>query len=298
MASQKRDRAGVPVRRGRAVLSLAGLGLLALALAGCDQGQAMRFGWPAGVTVQSQWMLRLWVDSTIAALAVGVLVWGLMFWAIIAYRRRAGDPEIPVQTKLNLPIEILYTIAPLLIVVVLFYYTAVVETDVNKEDANPDVTISVVAFKWNWRFGYNDQRGQDGHDVETVGSSDQIPVLVLPTGKTVKFIETSEDVIHSFWVPDFLFKRDVIPGHPNSFQVTITQTGNFVGRCAELCGTYHSNMNFEVRAVSPTMYQQYLTLREQGLSNPDALEKLQGKAMRYAVTTHPFNTDRRDTSAS
>jgi cytochrome c oxidase subunit 2 len=90
----------------------------------------------------------------------------------------------------------------------------------------------------------------------------------------------------------------VIPGHPNSFQVTIIQAGNFVGRCAELCGTYHSNMNFEVRAVSPQMYQQYLTLRKQGLSNPDALEKLQGKAMRYAVTTHPFNTDRRDTGAS
>jgi len=110
---------------------------------------------------------------------------------------------------------------------------------------------------------------------------------VLPTNEKVRFIENSDDVIHSFWVPDFLFKRDVIPGRTNSFEVTIDRQGAFVGRCAEFCGTYHSAMNFEVRAVSPADYQRYISARAAGMTTGQALQAIGLPAT--AVTTHPFN---------
>ena len=85
-------------------------------------------------------------------------------------------------------------------------------------------------------------------------------MLVIPLDKRVRIVEVSKDVIHSFWVPEFLFKRDVIPKpDPNQFEFTATQIGHYVGRCAELCGTYHSQMNFEVRVVSDDDYAKYLT---------------------------------------
>src|SRR5690606_25409596 len=111
---------------------------------------------------------------------------------------------------------------------------------------------SVQASKWNWTFAYPDTLGADGQPVATTGASDYIPVLVVPTGTRIEFVEHSADVIHSFWVPELLFKLDVFPGNiVNRFETTINTEGAWVGRCAELCGTYHYGMNFEVRAVSP-----------------------------------------------
>jgi cytochrome c oxidase subunit 2 len=264
-------------------------GLLAVTLAGCSTEEVLRFGWPEGITPQAEAMRELWTWSVIAALVVGVLVWSLMFWVVIRYRRR-GD-ELPVQTRFNLPIEVLYTVAPVLIVCVLFYYTAITQTYVDDKAENPDVTVSVVGFKWNWQFAYPEELGSDGRAVQVVGTTEQVPVLVLPTGKRVRFVETSNDVIHSFWVPEMLFKRDVIPGRTNEFEIdSIDRTGAYVGRCAELCGTYHSNMNFEVRAVSPEDFDSYIEARKQGASVGDALRQIGEEPL--ATTTKPFNTDR------
>lgn len=271
-------------RLRRAVRLGVPLALLAVTAAGCDTQQVLRLGWPNGVTQQAQRMLHLWQGSVVAALAVGFFVWGLIFWSVIRYRKRTD--ELPPQVHYNLPIEVLYTIVPFLIVAVLFYYTAIDESYVDKESPKPDVTVHVVAFQWNWKFSY-DRRDKSGNIIETIGTNSQIPILVLPTNEKVRFIENSDDVIHSFWVPDFLFKRDVIPGRTNSFEVTIDRQGAFVGRCAEFCGTYHSAMNFEVRAVSPADYQRYLTARAGGLSTGQALQAIGLPAT--AVTTHPFN---------
>jgi cytochrome c oxidase subunit II len=127
--------------------------------------------------------------------------------------------------------------------------------------------------------------------VETVGNSEEIPILVLPTEQTIRFEVASADVIHSFWVPEFLFKLDVIPGNENGrdnvFEVTVTEPGAYVGRCAELCGTYHAYMNFEVRAVSAEAYDDYLAAREDGASTAEALESI-GEAPTATVTT-PFD---------
>lgn len=279
-------------RAGRlAGLGVGGAALLTL-LAGCDIGSTFHgFGWPEhGISAQSRRMYDVWIGSVIAALIVGIFVWGLIFWCIVRYRRR-GD-ELPVQTRFNMPMEFLYTIAPILVVCVLFYYTAVVQTDVDRVSKNPDVTVEVVAFKWNWQFNYRDGVGPDAKTIaSTLGTSDVIPVLVLPTGKTIRFEETSRDVIHSFWVPELLFKRDVFPGNVrNQFEVTIDRTGAYVGRCAELCGTYHSMMNFEVRAVSPDKYDQFLVAKRDGRSTQEALAAIGEQPL--AETTHPFATKR------
>jgi cytochrome c oxidase subunit 2 len=132
--------------------------------------------------------------------------------------------------------------------------------------------------------------------VETLGSSTEIPILVLPTGKRIEFQIASADVIHAFWVPEFLFKRDVMPDpqanhSDNVFQITeINKTGAFVGRCAEMCGTYHSMMNFEVRVVEPNDFKAYLQQRMAGKTNAEALQAINQSPT--AVTTHPFDTRR------
>ena len=299
-------------RGGRAVLLA---GALALVLTGCsahDAEKKLRFGWPTGVTKQAEKMRVLWTWSGVAALCVGVLVWGLIFWCCIRYRKR--NDELPRQTKYNLPIELVYSLAPFIIIAGLFYRTVIVEDDVNKLSKNPDVLVQVDAFKWNWQFEY-----LDSHDTKTVyssdkktplstvGSDDEIPVLVLPKGEKVQIIEHSEDVVHSFWVPEFLFKRDVIPYGPdhtaedNRFEFTAVQNGSYVGRCAELCGTYHSQMNFEVRIVDPAVFDKYLAaLDKAGMDNParqSVALQAAGMAPR-ATTTYPFNTDRTARSAS
>ncbi|MBG6138658.1 aa3-type cytochrome oxidase subunit II [Longispora fulva] len=274
----------------RRIAGLAGGGIaLVMLLGGCTVDDAFHFGWPkGGITPQSQRMYDLWIGSVVAAFVVGILVWGLIFWCIVRYRKK-GD-ALPPQTRYNAPMEVLYSVLPFLIVAVLFYYTAIAQTYVNKIDPNPAVTVEVVAFKWNWQFRYLGQNGPDGQPVDTIGSTDYVPVLVVPVGKTIEFKQVSKDVIHSFWVPELLFKRDQIPGVTNKFQVKVEKTGAFVGRCAELCGTYHSMMNFELRAVTPENYEKFLAAKKAGKSTPEALEAA-GEAP-IAVTTDPFKTKR------
>ncbi|WP_341716981.1 cytochrome c oxidase subunit II [Micromonospora sp. FIMYZ51] len=281
--------------RGRRAGRLAGLGFggasLLVLLTGCDVHSAFSFGWPQGITPEARRMYDLWIASCIAALAVGAFVWGLIFWCVVRYRKRGN--ELPVQTRYNLPMEFLYTIAPVLIVSVLFYYTAVVQTDVVKTTNNPDVTVEVVAFKWNWQFNYRDGEGPDANTTASVlGTSEVIPILVLPTDRSIRFEETSKDVIHSFWVPEMLFKRDVFPGNiRNVFEVSSLESeGAYVGRCAELCGSYHAFMNFELRVVSPENFDRFLAAKQGGASTQDALTSIGEEP--YAVTTRPFETRR------
>jgi cytochrome c oxidase subunit 2 len=284
---------------------LVGLGVGAVTLptllGGCslsEFGEAFgNFGWPAGgLTSQSTRMYDLWIGSVIAALVVGFFVWGLIFWCVVRYRKR-GE-QLPSQTRYNVPMEFLYTVVPFLIVAVLFYYTAIVQTEVDKTSRNPDVTVEVIAFKWEWQFNYRDAPGEDAQTVaSTTGNTGYIPVLVLPTNRTIRFEEHANDVIHSFWVPELLFKRDVFPGDVrNVFQVTLEREGAYVGRCAELCGTYHSQMQFELRAVPPEQYDRFIAAKRAGQSTPDALSSIGEEP--YAVTTHPFDTDRAKRSAS
>jgi cytochrome c oxidase subunit II len=292
--------------RPRAAARIAGLGLgagaLLMLLSGCSEesfGKAFgNFGWPSnGISLQAHKMYDLWIASATAALVVGIFVWGLIFWCIIRYRKR-GD-ELPVQTRFNMPMEVLYTVTPILVVVVLFYYTAIVQTSVDKLSKNPDQIVQVTAFKWQWEFDYRDGMGpQANTTVSTVGSADVIPLLVLPVGEKIRFEETSKDVIHSFWVPELLFKRDVFPGSiRNVFEVTLDKTGRYVGRCAELCGTYHAFMQFELVAVTPDQFNTYMAARKSGQSVQQGMAAIGFTGdQEYAVTTKPLNTRRQASS--
>jgi cytochrome c oxidase subunit 2 len=258
----RRDRLAPPRRLGRGALRAAALGvLLVVSTTGCEMS---RFGYPKGITVQSKYLLRFWQGSVIASLAVGVFVWGLIFIAIIAFRRRASD-ELPRQVQYNLPVEILYTLVPVIIVVGLFYYTARDESREDRLTKNPGTVVQVVAFRWGWTF--NTLRS-DGRPVSlsVTGRPSQPAQLILPENRNIRFDLVSEDVVHSFWVPEFLFKRDVIPGRVNQFEVTINKTGTYVGRCAELCGVDHDRMNFSIKVLPEAQYDAFVathsTLRQ------------------------------------
>ncbi|QDQ93448.1 cytochrome c oxidase subunit II [Rhodococcus sp. WB9] len=342
------------VAQGR-ILRRAGLavslGIAALLLSGCSiDNEVLRFGWPSGVTPQAHRMRELWTWSVIAALVMGVLVWGLTFWAVIFHRKKKDSPEFPRQTAYNVPLELAYTAVPFVIIAVLFYFTVIVQNHVLEKEDNPNVVVDVTAYQWNWKFGYRsidlgegggkydgiDQEAQAAVEsapaseaeaegehaqpgpihgktpqdlsylhydkIETIGSSNEIPILVLPTGKRIQFELASADVIHAFWVPEFLFKRDVNPNpkenhSDNVFQISeIEKEGAFVGRCAEMCGTFHAMMNFEVRAVSPDKFAQYIELRKpaseggRDLTTAEALQAIGESPV--ATSTSPFTTDR------
>nr|WP_240918013.1 cytochrome c oxidase subunit II [Phycicoccus sp. HDW14] len=220
-------------------------------------------GWlPPAVTEGGERVTSLWIGAWIAAIAVGLLVIGLIVWCIAAYRRKHDDTELPVQLRYNIPIEILYTVVPMLMVVVLFYYTARDESYLVDTSKKPDVTVNVIGKQWSWDFNYVED---DVHEVGTQailtgqpGAEKTIPTLYLPVGERVEFVLTARDVIHSFWVPAFLQKMDMIPGRVNRFQVVPTQEGQFKGKCAELCGAYHSQMLFNVKVVSRAEYDQHM----------------------------------------
>ena len=245
-------------------MSVAGLALLVVALSGCDQSPWMRLGWPQPATKQGSVMLTLWQGSWIAAIAVGAVVWGMIVWACIFHRKRSED--LPPQVRYNLPIEMVYTVVPFIMVAVLFYFTARDENYVDATSSRPDVVVNVTGFQWSWEFAYPQYKvpGSSAGDVTLIGQPypGPLPTLVIPEHETVKFTLNSLDVVHSFWVPEFLFKRDVIPNHTNYFQVTATRTGTFIGRCTELCGIYHSLMLFKVKIVTPAQFKTYMAQKQ------------------------------------
>ncbi|MFD8548898.1 cytochrome c oxidase subunit II [Streptomyces sp. NPDC059649] len=278
-----------PMRRKLPQVLAAGL-VLATAT-GCTYKDFPRLGMPTPVTDEAPRILSLWQGSWAAALATGVLVWGLIIWSVIFHRRSRTKVEVPAQTRYNMPIEALYTIVPFIIIAVLFYFTARDESALLKTSKKPDHVINVVGFQWSWAFNYMENvdgnksttninssalsaipdkwkktapAGADGvYDTGTPGernpqTGNPGPTLWLPKGESVQFVLTSRDVIHSFWVVPFLMKQDVIPGHTNVFEVTPNKEGTFMGKCAELCGVDHSRMLFNVKVVSPERYRAHL----------------------------------------
>ena len=241
-------------RRSTARLSFAAVTTVLLT-SGCNSREAYEntfgIGWPKPKTEQATTMYDTWLGSVAAAAVVGLLMYILIAWTVI--RDRKKTEELPPQIRYNLPIEVLYTVVPFVIIAVLFFYTAVSENKVNKLTKNPDVTIGVVGFQWNWQFNYMKEK------VQTTGGLPKGATLVLPVNERIRFVETSPDVIHSFWIPDFLFKRDVIPGRLNTFEIKPTTVGTYTGRCAELCGEKHDRMNFTVKVVTRAEYNSYIT---------------------------------------
>jgi cytochrome c oxidase subunit II len=246
-------------RRLRAGLAL-GACVLVGTLAGCSAqltGEISRLGLPEGASDRSVYTGNLWIGAWIAALIIGCFTLALIMWAALRYRRKTA--EMPKQNRYNLPMEILYTLVPFIIVGVMFYFTIIAQSRVTAKVSEPDVTLDVVGQKWSWTFNYLEADNPAvGQDVYNSGTIEKTPDLYLPVGKSVRFNLSSPDVIHSFWVPAFYEKLDVVPGRANTFDVTPTKLGTFQGKCSELCGTYHSAMLFNVKVVSEEEYNAYL----------------------------------------
>ncbi len=270
-----------PRRSTRNRLAVAALATaVTLALSGCS-AEARR-GWLPGsseaeVTDQTGRISQLWVGSWVAALIVGVITWGLILWCVAVYRKRKDDDQLPVQLRYHVPLEVMYVILPIIMVGVLFYYTARDMSAIEDNSAEPDITVQVIGKQWSWDFNYVDDdvydTGQHAQSVGTTGVLADQPTLYLPVGERVQFVLDSRDVIHSFWVPAFLYKKDMIPGRTNEFQVTPQVEGEYVGKCAELCGEEHSSMLFNVKVVSREEYDAHMDeLRDQGQEGQLGLE--------------------------
>jgi cytochrome c oxidase subunit 2 len=243
---------------------------LVVVLAGCTQAQQRGFlpGDP-GVTNHTDRITGLWTTSWIVLLLVGLLTWGLILWVAVVYRRRKGQSGLPVQLRYNMPIEILYTVIPLVLVLGFFAFTARDQAAIEEPFDEPDVQIEVYAKRWAWDFNYlNEGPGGEGvyyqgiqaqeTDEEPYIDYDQLPVLTLPVGAEVEVVLESRDVIHSFWVVDFLYKKDNVPGKSNYMYFVPQEEGEYIGKCAELCGEYHSLMLFKVNVVSQAEYDEYI----------------------------------------
>ena len=210
-----------------------------------------RIGMPAPATEEGPRILSLWQGSWIASMFVGILVWALLIWAVIAYRRKEGD-KLPEQTRYHVPLEIMYTIVPLVMVLALFWFTARDQKILTENPGDQKHTVNVSGWRWSWGFNYIEDGAYD------VGTPGQRPTLWLPVNEKVKFTLTSPDVIHSFWIPSFLTKMDVMPGQTNEFTVTPNKLGIFPGKCAELCGVDHARMLFDVKVVTRAEFDAHI----------------------------------------
>jgi cytochrome c oxidase subunit II len=190
---------------------------------------------------------RLWDVFVVLATGITLLVVVLVMWCVVRYRRR--DDRLPRQVRHNVPLETTYVVVPLLIVIGLFVATYVTVRALERTD-EPDLVVDVTGFQWQWRFDYPD------HGVVVIGTERSEPELVLPSDSTVRFRLTSIDVIHSFWIPGFRYKRDLWPGKVQEFDVEIgSRTGTYDGACAEFCGLDHASMRFAVRVVAPADFE-------------------------------------------
>lgn len=239
--------------------------MAALALSGCT---VPTFGASQGDSTSSRSVFHLWQGFSVLAAIIGGLVVALVVWASLRYRRR-GD-AIPAQYQYHIPLELAYTIVPILIVFGLFAATLVVE---NKELANPktSVTINVNAFQWGWKFSY------PGTPVVIVGQTTQAPTMVMPSNTNVHINLTSTDVVHGFYVKAFNFSRYALPGVLNQFTIRAVKTGTFFGQCTQLCGLYHSLMFFHVRVVTPAQYQTWLAQNSSSAAVATAAQSAQSQ---------------------
>jgi cytochrome c oxidase subunit 2 len=235
----------------RPVRAAALAAVVLLVLAGCSDA-----GLPAPVTEQGEQTRDLWRVFIVIAACIGALVYGLVIYVVIRYRRRREDARPPDQRQVVVSLEVLYTAVPLAIVGLLLGLSVRTERDVTDVVDDPDVIVEVIGFQWQWQFGYVDE------EVAVTGTPGETPELVLPVDATVRFELQAADVVHSFWVPKFLTKQDLIPGVENAIDVRVTETGTWSGFCSEFCGLEHWRMTFTVRAVPAAEFEAWIAERQ------------------------------------
>jgi cytochrome c oxidase subunit 2 len=254
---------------------------------------------PKAATIQAEEVSKLYNIVFAIAVAIFIAVEGLIVWSILRYRRRPGDVDLPPQTHGNNLVEALWTLIPTVIVLYLF---AISWQTLNTVDytsfANgqqPDVQIHVLAGQFQWQFEYLDASGKHlATQTKPLGDGGG---MAVPVGKKVYVTLSSGDVIHAWYVPRFLFKRDVIPGVTNHFEFTVdpAEAGQtFHGQCAELCGTGHNAMHFDVMAMTQTDYDAWLAKLVAAANAtpppaPSGAATLQLSAMNIAYDVHDLS---------
>ena len=248
------------LRKG--VRSLIVISPLAFLLGGCsfDSKNISGMGFPKDVSSVNEISISLWQGAWIAAGVVGVFTLILILWPAVFHRAKVGQPEFPKQTQYNIPVEILYTVIPFIIVAVLFYFTAVKENKIVDKTSPVKHEISVEGIQWSWQFAYPEA----GENAVVTGTPAQPPTLYLPQGEKVRFTLTANDVVHGFWIPAFMIQMQNLPGETNHLQFTANKLGEFPGRCNILCGRNHSQMLFKVKVVTPEQYQNYINSLKAG----------------------------------
>jgi cytochrome c oxidase subunit 2 len=211
-------------------------------------------GYPKGVSSVNDISLSLWQGAWIAAAVVGVITLILILWPAIFHRKDESKGEFPKQTQYNIPVEILYTVIPFIIVAVLFYFTAIKQSEIVDLKTPAQHEINVEGIQWSWQFGYPEA----GPKAVVTGTPENPPTLYMPLGESVRFKITSNDVVHGFWIPAFMIQIQNLPDKTNYIQFTAQELGEFPGRCNILCGRNHTQMIFKVKVVTPEQYQAYL----------------------------------------
>lgn len=206
---------------------------------------------PEAVTAEGARVRTLYYLFLVAAAAVFVLVVGLVAWSLVRYRA-TDDGRQASRTHQHIRLELLWWALPTLLVFGLIAASVVVLADVDRRTDDPALTVNVTGFQWQWQFAY------EGTDRVITGVTDEPPVVVLPVGRRIAFNLESPDVIHSFWVPQFLIKRDVVPGRTNRVELTIDEAGTYRGVCGEFCGLLHDRMLFSIEAVPADRFDAWL----------------------------------------
>jgi len=220
---------------------------------------------PDPKTVAGKDVFNLYLVVLALALVVFVGVEGFILYAVIRYRRQPGDDLLPPQLHGNNTVEIIWTLIPTVIVFVLFTVSMITLSEVEARSDHPGVSIEVEGFQWQWTFRYE-------NDAKVTGSIGDPPVLAVPVGESVHLTLSSLDVNHSFYVPDFLIKRDLInfggARADNELEFTVTEAGTYSGQCAEFCGTSHADMKFVVQAMERADFDAYIEALASGEPPP------------------------------
>jgi cytochrome c oxidase subunit 2 len=224
---------------------------------------------PTPETTQAKDVFGLYVLVFVMGAIVFFGVEGAIVYSILRYRRR--DDRLPDQLHGHTLLEIVWTAIPTVIVLFLFVLSTLTLGRIQAK-TDPAVTIEVTGFQWQWTFHYLDSDNDPNNDYRVTGTPANPPVMGLPAGEPVRLILKSSDVIHSFFVPNFLVKRDVIPFpngiNPNELEFTVSDPGTYGGQCAEFCGDLHSKMTFTVDAMTPADYQKWLADAKVGKTPP------------------------------
>ncbi len=270
--------------------------VLAAVLAGCAGLTP-----PEPATEQAERVDDLYMLIFGIAIVIFVVVEGLLIWSIVRYRRR--DDRLPSQFHGNTLIEIIWTAIPAAIVAVIFVLSLGALNVVEQRTENPE-TILVDGYQWQWEFTYPRGTEDEGDDAVVQFAGGEPPVMAVPVGEPVRLVLTSRDVIHAWFVPRFLIKRDVVPypagEDPNTLEFTVKDVGDYTGQCAEFCGLAHANMNFVVRAMPRDQYDAWLAdlVAEQPAEpSPGATVEAPAVAVKLVAERIAFDTDRLEVPA-